>query len=121
MKTMLIVDDSAYSRTLIKQALTKLNVKIIGEAENGKEGVEKYIKLVPDIVTMDLSMYDGDGLEALKGIMEVNSNAAVVVISSIGGQELIVEEALKLGAKKVFDKPLNNEKFAQYLKETWSV
>jgi two-component system chemotaxis response regulator CheY len=116
---MLIVDDSACSRTLIRLSVKDLDVKIIGEAENGKEGVDKYLKLVPDIVTMDLAMDDGCGIDALKEIIEINHNAVVIVVSSVGGQDLIVKEALELGAKKVFDKPFDGERFAEYIKETW--
>ncbi|MCL2638782.1 MAG: response regulator [Oscillospiraceae bacterium] len=117
MKTMLIVDDSAYSRTQIRLSVRRLPVEVVGEAESGNEGVEKYKELKPDIITLDLAMCDGDGLEAIKGIMKINPNAVIIVISSIGGQDIIAEEAVSLGAKKVFDKPFDGAKFAEYVKE----
>jgi two-component system chemotaxis response regulator CheY len=117
MKTMLIVDDSAFSRTQIKQSVEKLGVIVVGEAEGGKEGLAKYISLKPDIVTLDLAMYEGDGIEAMKEIKRINSDAFIIVISSVGGQDKIVDEAIELGAKKVFDKPLKSADFAKYVSE----
>jgi len=118
---MLIVDDSACSRAIIRHAVSKLDVKIVGEANNGKKGVELYLKLVPDIVTMDLAMHDGCGIEALKEIMSINNNASVIVISSIGRQEKVAAEATALGAKKVLDKSSIGDSLTAYLKEAWSL
>jgi two-component system chemotaxis response regulator CheY len=117
MKTMLIVDDSACSRTQIRLSVEKLKIVVVGEAENGEEGVAKFISLKPDIVTMDLSMENGDGLEAIKKIMLINSDAVIIIISSVGGQGMIVKEGLEAGAKKVFDKPFKSAKFAKYISE----
>ena len=117
MKTMLIVDDVAVSRTVIKAFLSELDVKIIGEADGGKDAVEKYKKFMPDIVTMDIAMNDGDGLGALKEIMEYNPKATVILVSSLGGQKFHINEATELGAKKVFAKPLQKDLFITEIKK----
>jgi len=104
MKTMLIVDDSDYMRTLIKSHVTKHDINVIGEAEDGATGVEEYKKLKPDIVTMDLAMHDGDGLEAVKKIIEFDLDAKIMIVSSIAGQDIVVSRALEAGAKTVIDK-----------------
>jgi two-component system chemotaxis response regulator CheY len=115
-KTILIVDDSAFSRTQIKLEVKKIGLHVIGEAENGIEGVEKYKELKPDLVITDILMYGGSGIDALKGIMEYDSNAAVFVISSTAGQDHIADEAVKYGAKMVLRKPFDVKKFEDYLK-----
>ena len=117
MKTMLIVEDSSYMRDIIKILVKDLDIEVIGEAENGKEGVEKYIKYMPDIVTMDLAMEVEDGYDALKKIMSHNPKAAVIVITSASGQKPVIEEVLKLGAKVVFSKPVNKTQFVEYMNE----
>jgi two-component system chemotaxis response regulator CheY len=114
---MLIVDDSAYMRTLIKMSIEDQPVLIVGETNTGHDGFRKYKELMPDIVTMDLIMDDGDGLEALRDIIEFNPKACVIIISSIIGQETLVAEALRLGARNIFDKISIRTRFADYIKE----
>jgi chemotaxis response regulator CheB len=117
MKTMLIVDDSSYMRDVIKIFVSKLDIAVIGEAVTGNDGVAQYIKHMPDIVTMDFVMEEGNGLEAIKAIMAHNPKASVVLISSIAGQNSLIEEALALGAVKVFKKPLDKFLFIDCIKE----
>jgi len=107
MKTILIVDDSEYMRTLIKKHIAELDVGVVGEAENGKVAVEKYLELRPDIVTLDLAMIDYCGIDALKEIMQHDPNAKVVIVSSTGDQDLVVDEAKALGARAIINKPIN--------------
>jgi two-component system chemotaxis response regulator CheY len=116
MATMLVVDDSSYMRTLVKTFVSKLDIKIIGEAEDGREGLNKYKELMPDIVVLDLAMDEMDGIEVLKEIMALNPGAVVIIISSTAGQEPVIIEALKLGARNVFDKPINKDKFIDCIK-----
>jgi len=104
MKTLLIVDDSEYMRALIKKCVGELNLTVVGEAKNGIIGVEKYKELSPDIVTMDLAMDGGDGIDALGEIMSHNPDAKVLIVSSTAGQEPVVNKALELGAKGIIDK-----------------
>ncbi|MCL2704022.1 MAG: response regulator [Defluviitaleaceae bacterium] len=113
MKTMLIVDDSEFMRALIKKYTNELDINVIGEADSGKSGVAKYKELMPDIVTMDLTMYEGSGIEALKEIMLINPNAVVIIVSSTAGQSPVVMEALTLGAKGVVDKGSMKTKLAE--------
>jgi two-component system chemotaxis response regulator CheY len=107
---MLIVDDSEYMRSLIKYHIRTLDVTVVGEAETGYGGVEKYKELMPDIVTMDLAMDEGTGVDAIKEIMNHNPKANIIVISSIANQDLYVDDLIGLGAKAVFDKTSIAEK-----------
>jgi two-component system chemotaxis response regulator CheY len=104
MKTVLIVDDSEYMRALLKKRIRHLGITVAGEAASGAEGAEKYKELRPDIVTMDLAMDGGDGVEAIKEIMSFDPQAKILVVSSTAGQKPVVSEALALGAKGVVEK-----------------
>jgi len=117
MKTILIADDMAFSRAIIKTFISKLDIEVVGEAENGKDAVEKYKKLMPDIVTMDITMDGGDGIEALREIMQYNPEAVVFIISSTGSQKYKIDETMELGAKKVFKKPIEKDEFIHEIKK----
>ena len=116
MKTVLIVDDSAFMRRLIKKIVIKNGFDVIGEANNGKLGVEKYKELNPDLVTMDLIMDEMNGLDALKLILEADPNANVIMVSSMG-QDVIVRDAIVLGAKNFLLKPLDEETVMEAIKK----
>ncbi|MCL2030584.1 MAG: response regulator [Oscillospiraceae bacterium] len=105
MKTALLVDDSSFMRELIEKMLRHHGVTVIGEAENGKAGVEKYKELKPDIVVLDIMMDEMTGSEALRQIMEFDPGAKVVVLSSVTGQKPVTDEVTSLGAKAVLVKP----------------
>jgi len=102
---MLIVDDSAFMRALIKKSVSELDVSIIGEADDGKAAVEKYIELKPDVVTLDLAMIEHDGIEALQKIMKHNPKAKVIIVSSTTDQDSVTEDVLRMGAFAVVNKP----------------
>jgi len=104
MRTVLVVDDSAFMRAMMRRIVTSNGYEVVGEAENGRIGVLKYRSLLPDVVTMDITMAEMDGLEALKQIMGINKNARVIMVSAMG-QELIVKEAISSGAKGFLLKP----------------
>jgi len=108
MKTVLVVDDSSYMRRMIKNIVTRNGYDVVGEAENGRMGVDKYNELRPDIVTMDLVMDEMNGLEALKHIITEHPNANVIMVSSMG-QDVIVRDAIVLGAKNYIHKPFDEE------------
>jgi len=108
MKTVLVVDDSSLMRRLIKNIVTKNGYKVIGEANNGLLGVEKYKELKPDIVTLDMVMDEMNGLEALKLIIEENPEAKVIMVSSMG-QDVIVRDAIVSGAKNFLLKPFDEK------------
>lgn len=109
MAKILIVDDAAFMRMMLKDILTKAGHEIVAEAGNGNEAVEKYIEFHPDLVTMDITMPDCDGLEGLSKIMEANSNAKVVMCSAMGQQAMVLD-AVKRGAKDFIVKPFQAEK-----------
>ncbi len=104
----LIVDDAAFMRVSIKQYLTKNGIEVVGEAENGRIAVEKYQELNPDVVTMDITMPELDGLGALKEIIKINPKAVVIMASAMG-QESMVREAVMSGAKGFIVKPFKEE------------
>ncbi len=108
MKKVLIVDDAAFMRMSIRNMISKHGFEIVGEAENGVVAIEKYKELQPDIVTMDITMPEMDGLEALREIKKVNPAAAVVMISALG-QEARMKEAIIYGAKGFIVKPFKEE------------
>jgi len=108
MKTVLVVDDAAFMRVSIKNMLTKNGYEVIGEAENGKIAIQKYQDLNPDIVTMDITMPEMDGLASLKKILEVDPSANIVMVSAMG-QEGMVREAVQSGAKGFIVKPFKED------------
>ena len=108
MAKVLIVDDAAFMRISIKNMLTKNGYEVVGEAENGAIGVEMYKELKPDIVTMDITMPEMSGLDALKEITKADPQAKVVMVSAMG-QEAMVREAIVSGAKGFIVKPFKEE------------
>jgi len=108
MKTVLIVDDSAFMRRIIRNIVTKNGYDVVGEAANGQSGVEKFRKLRPDIITMDMVMDEMNGLDALKHIIEEFPDANVIMVSSMS-QDVIVRDAIVLGAKNFIHKPFDEE------------
>ncbi|HOJ79325.1 MAG TPA: response regulator [Clostridiales bacterium] len=116
MKKVLIVDDAAFMRAAIKTILERNGFEVVGEAENGAIGVRKYQELRPDIVTMDITMPEMTGLEALKHIRSFDPDAKVIMISAMG-QEHLVKEAILSGAKSFIVKPFKEEHVVQTLKK----
>ncbi len=114
MISVLVVDDAAFMRLAIKNVLTKNGFTVIADAKNGQEGVEKYKEFHPDVVTMDITMPDMTGIEALKLIREYDPSAKVVMISAMG-QESMVKEAILSGAKSFIVKPYKEEHITQTL------
>ncbi len=108
MKRVMIVDDAAFMRISIKNMLTKNGFDVVGEAENGKVAVQKYDELKPDIVTLDITMPEMDGLQALKEIMKMDPGANVIMISAMG-QESMVRDAVMSGAKGFIVKPFKED------------
>ncbi|MDD5016670.1 MAG: response regulator [Eubacteriales bacterium] len=108
MKKVLIVDDAAFMRVSIKNMLTRNGYEVIGEAENGKIAIQKYQELSPDLVTMDITMPEMDGLSCLKEILAINPSANIIMISAMG-QESMVREAVLSGAKGFIVKPFKED------------
>ena len=107
----LVVDDSIFVAKQIGQILSSEGYEIVATAVDGKEGIDKYKDMFPnvDIVTMDITMPRMDGITALEQIMAFDKNAKVVMISALGKEEL-VKKALLLGAKNYIVKPLDRKK-----------
>lgn len=115
-KSVLIVDDSRMSRKVLRDVLEKNGYQVVGEAVDGVEGVSEFERLKPDIVTLDVTMPNMDGIEALGKIIEADANATVIMISAAGQQKRIIE-ALKIGAKKFITKPFDPEDIVKNFKE----
>jgi len=111
-KTVLIVDDTAFMRKMLGDMLKKNGYDVIGEAANGVEAVEKYQELNPDIVTMDITMPEKNGLEALADIIALNPNASVIMCSAMG-QQTMVQQALEAGAKDFIIKPFKPDRVVE--------
>ena len=109
MARILVVDDAAFMRKMVTDALTKGGHEVIGEAGNGTEAVEQYQTLNPDLTTLDITMPEKDGLSALKDIMAMDPSAKVIMCSALG-QESKVLESIKLGAKDFVVKPFQADR-----------
>lgn len=108
MKKLLIVDDAAFMRVSIRNMLQNSDIEIVGEAANGLMAVKMYKELSPDVVTMDITMPEMSGIEALKMIKGLDPQAKVIMVSSMG-QERMVKEAIISGAKTFIVKPFEEE------------
>ena len=108
-KNILICDDAAFMRMMIKDILSKNGYNVVGEAENGAKAVEKYAELKPDLVLMDITMPEMDGIAALKSIKSSDPGATVIMCSAMG-QEAMVIEAIKSGAKDFIVKPFKPDR-----------
>ena len=115
----LIVDDAAFMRMMIKDILSKNGFEVVGEAENGEVAVEKYKELSPDLVTMDITMPEKDGIEALKDIKKINP-AAIVIMCSAMGQQAMVIDAIQAGAKDFIVKPFQAERVLEAINKALS-
>lgn len=109
MKRILIVDDAAFMRMMLKDILTKNGFEICGEACNGKDALEKYKELNPDLVTLDITMPDMDGLTALKELRIIDNDVRVIMCSAMGQQAMVIE-AIQNGAKDFIVKPFSVER-----------
>jgi len=115
-----VVDDADFIRYTIKLILNRNGFSVVGEAENGKVAIKKYMDLKPDIVTMDITMPEMSGIEALKNIVQLDSKAKVVMVSAMG-QEIMVREAIMFGAKSFIIKPFKDELVIKTLNKVLSL
>jgi two-component system, chemotaxis family, chemotaxis protein CheY len=109
MARVLVVDDAAFMRKMVSDALTKGGHEVVGEGANGAEAVARYQELQPELTTLDITMPEKDGLEALKDIVALDPNARVIMCSALG-QESKVLEAVKAGAKDFVVKPFQPDR-----------
>ena len=115
-KNILICDDAAFMRMMIQDILTKNGYNVVGEAENGKIAVDKYSELSPDLVLLDITMPEMDGIGALKAIKEKDPNACVIMCSAMGQQAMVIE-AIQSGAKDFIVKPFQAERVLEAVKK----
>ncbi len=115
-KNILIVDDAAFMRMMIKDILTKNGYNVVGEAENGLKGVEKYNELKPDLVLMDITMPEMDGIQALKKIREGDGSAKIIMCSAMGQQAMVIE-SIQAGAKDFIVKPFQADRVLEAVKK----
>ena len=115
----LVVDDASFMRMMIKDILSKNGFTIVGEAENGLKAVDKYKELNPELVIMDITMPEMDGIQAVKEIKKINNNAKIVMCSAMGQQAMVIE-AIQAGAKDFIVKPFQADRVVEAVKKALS-
>jgi len=115
----LVVDDAAFMRMMLKDILLKGGFEIAGEATNGAEAVRLYQELKPDLVTMDITMPEVDGIAAVKEIKKIDPSAKVVMVSAMGQQAMVIE-AIQAGASDFIVKPFQPDRVLEALKKALS-
>lgn len=118
-KRVLIVDDAAFMRMMIKDILTKNGYEIAGEAENGQVAIDKFKEVKPDLVTMDITMPEMDGIAAVKEILGFDSSARVIMCSAMGQQSMVID-AIQAGAKDFIVKPFQPERVLEAVSKALS-
>lgn len=116
MARILICDDATFMRNMQKEILKDSEYEIVGEAVNGVEAIEKYKELKPDLLLLDITMPEMDGITALKEIMKIDSQAKVIMCSAMG-QKTQVIEALECGAKAFVVKPYQPKELLENIKK----
>ncbi len=115
-KTVLVVDDAAFMRMMLKDILERNGFKVVGEAANGEEAVKKYKDLKPDVVTMDITMPVLDGIKAVKKIKKIDPEAKILMVSAMGQEKLIIE-SIEAGAEDFIVKPFQPGKVVEAVKK----
>ncbi|HMM21571.1 MAG TPA: response regulator [Selenomonadales bacterium] len=112
----LIVDDAAFMRMMIKDILSKNGFEVVGEAENGAKAVEKFQELRPDLTTMDITMPEMDGISAVKQIKKIDPSAKVIMCSAMGQQAMVIE-AIQSGARDFIVKPFQPDRVLEAVRK----
>lgn len=112
----LIVDDAAFMRMMVKDILSKNGYEIVGEAANGLQAIEKYQELRPDITTMDITMPEMDGITAVKEIKKIDPAAKVIMCSAMGQQAMVIE-AIQSGARDFIVKPFQPDRVLEAIRK----
>ncbi|WLR52348.1 response regulator [Bacillus tianshenii] len=113
----LIVDDAAFMRMMIKDILSKNGFEVVDEAADGAQAVEKYKEHNPDLVTMDITMPEMDGITSLKEIKKINPEAKIIMCSAMGQQAMVID-AIQAGAKDFIVKPFQADRVLEAIKKT---
>ena len=116
MANILIVDDAAFMRMMIKDILSKNGFTVVGEAENGLRAVEKYKELSPDLVIMDITMPEMDGIQAVKQIKSLDPSAKIIMCSAMGQQAMVIE-SIQAGARDFIVKPFQAERVIEAVRK----
>lgn len=114
MARIMIVDDAAFMRALVKDLLVSIGHEVVGEAANGLEAVKLYPVFNPDLVTMDITMPEMDGVTAVREIRKINPQAKIVMCSAMGQQAMVID-AIAAGAKDFILKPIQKDRVVQAL------
>lgn len=112
----LIVDDAAFMRMMIKDILSKNGFEVVGEAQDGAEAIDKYNELKPDLVTMDITMPEMDGITSLKKIKGENPEAKIIMCSAMGQQAMVID-AIQAGAKDFIVKPFQADRVIEAIQK----
>ena len=115
----LICDDAMFMRMMLKDILSKNGYEVVGEAANGKEAIDKYIELRPDLVLLDITMPEMDGIEALKKIKMIEPKAKIIMCSAMGQQAMVIE-AIQNGAIDFIVKPFQQNRVLESLEKLTS-
>jgi len=113
--TILIVDDTQFMRHLLRDIIEGEGYKVVGEACNGKEAVKMYEELLPDLTTLDITMPEMDGIEALKAIRKIDPAAQIIMVSAMGSKDNVMA-AVKSGAKNFIVKPFEEHKVLEVIR-----
>lgn len=116
MARILVTDDAAFMRMQLKNMFESLGHEVVGEAENGQMAIELYAELKPDLVTMDITMPEMNGVDAVRGIKEIDPNATIVMCSAMGQQQMVLE-AIQAGAKDFIVKPFDQDRVKQTIEK----
>lgn len=118
-KKVLVVDDAAFMRMTLKKTLESEGFEVVAEAEDGEEAVHKYQDKKPELVTMDITMPNMDGLEATKEILDHDPQANIIMVSAMGQQKMVIE-AVEAGAKDFIVKPLEEDRILDAIDKVFS-
>lgn len=116
----LIVDDAAFMRMMIRDILTKNGFEVVGEAQDGNQAIEKFKEVRPDLITMDITMPEMDGIAALKEIKKIDPSAKVIMCSAMGQQAMVID-AIQAGAKDFIVKPFQSDRVIEAINKTLGV
>lgn len=116
MANIIVVDDSLFMRQILKELIARMGHVVIGEAEDGYEAVLKYSELRPDMITMDINMPKMSGVTALKEILKIDPKAKVLICSALGQQSMITE-SIRAGAKDFVVKPIKDERIMEAIRK----
>lgn len=114
----LIVDDAPIIRLMLKDILVANGYEVVGEASDGNEGIQKYKELKPDLTTMDITMPEKDGIQALEEILAIDEEAKIIVITAIDQREALME-AIRAGASDYIIKPFETDRVLSAVKKAF--